>query len=93
MSDEQLNELTDWIKSLSERVLALELAAIRAGGDSDVARQRKGHERYETVRRLTPRQFSDTWRVSITSGKPLDELVDDMMPAMSGGDQGSEEMK
>lgn len=93
MSDEQLNELTDWIKSLSERVLALELAAIRAGGDSDVARQRKGHERYETVRRLTPRQFSDMWRVSIRSDKPFDDLVDEMMPVMSGKNQCSEETK
>lgn len=90
MSDEQINELIDWIKALSERVLALELAAIRAAGDSGVAGLRKAHERYETVRRLNPRQFSDTWRVSITSGKPFDELVDDMMPAMSGADQGSE---
>lgn len=51
MSDEQLNELTDWIKSLSERVLALELLAIRAGVgadlvDAELARMRK-NEREE----------------------------------------------
>lgn len=93
MSDEQLNELIAWIKSLSERVLALELAAIRDGGDSDVARQRKGHERYEIVRRMNPLQFRDMWRFSITSGKPFDELVDEMMTAMSGNNQCSEETK
>lgn len=83
MSDEQLNELIDWIKALSERVLALELAAIRSQciPEALVKSLRRGYERYETARRMTPNQWADAWARSISTGQPFDEIIDDMREA------------
>lgn len=34
--------------------------------------------RYEIVRRLNPEAYAMAYRVNITTGKPFDEIVDDM---------------
>ena len=39
-----------------------------------------GHERYETARRMTPRQWDDVWKLNIETGKPLDEIIDNLRP-------------
>lgn len=41
---------------------------------------RKGHDRYETARRLSPAQWSDVWKLNISTGKPFDEIIDDLRP-------------
>lgn len=41
---------------------------------------RKGHDRYETSRRLSPAQWADAWKLNISTGKPFDEIIDDLRP-------------
>lgn len=36
-------------------------------------------DRYEFVRRLSPRNFSDLCLLNINTGKPFDELIDDLL--------------
>jgi hypothetical protein len=43
---------------------------------------RVSHGRYETSRRMNPMQWADAWKLHITTGKPFDEIVDDMRPFM-----------
>jgi len=43
---------------------------------------RTGDERYETARRMNPRQWADAWKLNTTTGKPFDEIIDDMRPCM-----------
>ena len=37
-----------------------------------------GWERYEKVRRLTPREFDEIWRENVKTGIPFDYLVDEL---------------
>ena len=32
--------------------------------------------RYETARRMNPRQWIDIWKLSVITGKPFDEIID-----------------
>ena len=60
--------------------------ALSATGRSEaVDGWRKGWERYEYLRRLTPKTFTDLWRASLTGGA-FDELVD---AAIRGADNRS----
>lgn len=58
--------------------------ARRAAGLIDqVNALRKGHDRYETARRLSPAQWADVWKLNISTGKPFDEIIDDLRPFTS----------
>ena len=46
----------------------------------ELAALRVGHERYETVRRMNAQQFKDAFTLSLRTGKPFDEIVDDLRP-------------
>ena len=48
----------------------------------EIERLRTGHQRYETARRMNPRQWADAWKLNTTTGKPFDEIIDDMRPFM-----------
>ena len=52
----------------------------------DAERYRVGHDRYERVRRMTPRRFRELCAENIVTGKPFDQLVDELKPfaAMRG---------
>lgn len=39
-----------------------------------------GHDRYETVRRMNVQQFQDAFVLNRRTGKPFDEIVDDLKP-------------
>lgn len=39
----------------------------------------KSHKRYEYVRRLNPRQFTDLWEAHLKSDKLFDDMVDEMI--------------
>ena len=52
------------------------LAALYA----EIDRLEAGHARYETARRMNPRQWADAWKLNISTGKPFDEIVDDLRP-------------
>lgn len=45
--------------------------------DAQLYRLIVGHQRYETARRMNPRAWSEAWQLSITTGKPFDEIIDD----------------
>lgn len=47
-----------------------------------LATLRRGVDRYETARRMNPRQWADAWKLNTTTGKPFDEIIDDMRPFM-----------
>lgn len=47
---------------------------------------RKGHDRYETARRLSPAQWVDVWKLNISTGKPFDEIIDDLRPFVRSND-------
>jgi hypothetical protein len=55
--------------------------AIHAAAD-EIERLKIGHDRYETARRMTPRQWSDAYQLCINTGKPFDEIIDHMRPFM-----------
>lgn len=55
---------------------ALELTA------AEIEAFRKSHERYETVRRMSVPQFRDAYVLSTRTGKPFDEIIDDLRPFM-----------
>ena len=40
----------------------------------------KAIDRYELIRRLSPREFSDIYQLNISTGKPFDEIVDNLLP-------------
>lgn len=54
-------------------------AAWNAAGEH-AQKLRIGFERYETARRMSPRQWADAWTLSISTGKGFDEIVDDLRP-------------
>jgi hypothetical protein len=58
-----------------------ELARLRselAACKEDAERYRKGHERYETARLLHPQQWKEAWLLNRNTGKPFDEIIDDL---------------
>lgn len=63
---------------LLDRIAELEreLAAAR----KEIERLRIGHERYETARLMHPNSWADAWKVNASTGKPLDEIIDDLRP-------------
>ena len=78
-----------------ERVRELEELLAEAYADADevlrprvaqLERQvedlRIGHARYEAARRMNPRQWADAWHLNLTTGKPFDQIIDDLAPFM-----------
>lgn len=47
-----------------------------------VERLRIGYDRYETVRLLSVPQFQDAYVLNRRTGKPFDEIIDDLRPFM-----------
>ena len=37
-------------------------------------------QRYETVRRMSPQAFADAWKLNISTGKPFDQIIDELAP-------------
>jgi hypothetical protein len=58
------------------RALVAELAACK----TEAERYRKGHERYATARTMSSQQWKDAWMLSANTGKPFDEIIDDLKP-------------
>jgi hypothetical protein len=85
------------VKTLVDRVEKLEELLAEAYADSDevlrprvaqlerqVEELRIGHARYEAARRMNPRQWADAWHLNTSTGKPFDEIIDDLMPFLKG---------
>jgi len=52
--------------------------------EAENARLRIGYERYETARRMNARQWSDAMSLNFSTGKPFDEIIDDLKPFRTG---------
>lgn len=79
-----------WAKDLRLAADELEanqksLNAAKALLTAEIERLRKGHERYETARRMNPRLWSEVWGINTVTGKPFDEIIDDLRPFMQKG--------
>ena len=49
----------------------------------EIDRLRIGHDRYQVARRMTPQQWAEAWKLNISTGKPFDEIVDNLRPFMT----------
>ena len=45
-------------------------------------RLRLAAQRYETARRMSPVQWAAAWKTNIETGKPFDDIIDDLRPFM-----------
>ena len=57
-----------------------DVAAQNPKAIEELAALRNGFERYETARRMNPRAWSEAWMLNIATGKPFDEIIDDLRP-------------
>lgn len=48
----------------------------------ELAGLRLARDRYETARRMNPRQWAAAWELNATTGKPFDEIIDNMRKFM-----------
>lgn len=64
--------------ALAERAI-LQLERDQLDPD-EIERLRLGHQRYEIARRMNPRQWADAWKLNLSTGKPFDEIIDDLGP-------------
>lgn len=46
----------------------------------EIEQLRKDAERYRTARCMTPHQWSAAWELNVATGKPFDEIIDNMRP-------------
>lgn len=63
----------------------LDLEAVASGNPlamDQLAALRRAAERYETARRMNPIQWAAAWEVNMKTGKPFDEIIDNMRPFM-----------
>jgi hypothetical protein len=82
----ELGSLADQFEchALSRGIAEVEAAgrAMRAAL-AEIERLRIGNHRYETARRMNPRQWADAWKLNTSTGKPFDEIIDDMPNAQA----------
>lgn len=50
----------------------------------ETERDAKEAERYRTARCMTPHQWSAAWELNEATGKPFDEIIDNMRPFVGG---------
>ncbi len=57
-----------------------ELRATVAKLTAELEGMRKKADRYEIIRRFNAPQFADVLKLNISTGKPFDEIIDDLGP-------------
>ncbi len=60
------------------------LAPLLADAAAEIRMLRKDAERYRTARCMTPHQWSAAWELNVATGKPFDEIIDNMRPFVGG---------
>lgn len=50
--------------------------------ERELAEARKDAERYQTARCMNVQQWKDAFLLNIKTGKPFDEIIDDLRPFM-----------
>ena len=48
----------------------------------ELAELRLAATRYETARRMNPQLWADAWKLNISTGKPFDEIIDNLRQFM-----------
>ena len=82
---DQVVKLTDQAKALGKQV---EQEAVYSSMQFDRIKELEaeserlgiGHERYETVRRMSAQQFKDVFTLNVRTGKPFDQIIDELRP-------------
>jgi len=76
--DARIKELECGLNHLSAAFDAdqAELARLRAECD----RLRIGHDRYEVARKLNVKQWRDALQLNMLTGKPFDQIIDELRP-------------
>jgi hypothetical protein len=65
-----------WLRMLTCKCVENNAAATALRADAE--QLRVGHDRYETVRVLSVPQFQDAYVLNRRTGKPFDEIIDDL---------------
>jgi hypothetical protein len=50
---------------------------------AELQKLRLTHQRYETLRRMNVEQFKAAWSLNISTGKPFDQIIDELRPFMT----------
>lgn len=75
----QASKITDTIGS-DTFYSARTVAKLLREREMTMERLRVGFDRYETARRMSPQQWVDAWKLNLSTGKPFDEIVDNLKP-------------
>jgi len=59
-----------------------DVAAEHPLAKEQLAELRLAAERYDTARLMSPRQWAAAWEINTSTGKPFDEIIDNMRPFM-----------
>lgn len=59
-----------------------DVAADHPLAKEELAELRLARDRYETARRMNPYQWKAAWELNLKTGKPFDEIIDNMRPFM-----------
>lgn len=46
--------------------------------ERELAELRLAAKRYEIIRKMSPRAYSNAWELNIKTGKPFDEIIDNI---------------
>ena len=63
-----------------------QLRAELAAAKDESERYREGFRRYETVRRMSVVQFKSAMMLNLSTGKPFDQIIDELAPFANKGD-------
>lgn len=61
---------------------AVDIANLLDKAADVIERLHKSHQRYETARRMNTSQWAEARNLNISTGKPFDEIIDDLRPFM-----------
>ena len=83
----QMREAADSLERADARIAELEQSvtvrdAEIARLETDLELARIGARRYETVRRMGAHQWGDAHSLNLLTGKPLDQIIDELRPFM-----------
>ncbi len=71
-------EYTACRSDASERIAELQGENLRLHAEVD--RLNVSHQRYEFVRKLSARTFADVCKLNVSTGKPFDQIIDELIP-------------
>lgn len=76
---------SDWYEGMTEKHFDLAITKAVAEHVAKIERLQIGHNRYETARKMNSIQWDLAWKTNIKTGKPFDEIIDDMAVFFAAG--------